>query len=132
MRWTSYVVLGLAVSMLSVMFVTEAALASDAKAKEYFRDTETTSHKMWLTDTSVEISYASQRCFGHFTGHITDHGSYLTAIASEYADLAPNCVFTITPDGENAYRIEQGFGCSAFHGAACSLSGRVARAQLLM
>ena len=124
--------LSLIVFLLSITFVTNAALASDAKAKEYFRDTETTSHKMWLTDTSVEISYASQRCFGHFTGHITDHGSYLTAIASEDADLAPNCVFTITPDGESAYRIEQGYGCSAFHGAACSLTGRVARAQSLM
>jgi uncharacterized protein YecT (DUF1311 family) len=123
-RWSLSVVLCLFVYLTSTTIVTQEAAASEHEGAEYTRDTTVGIHTMWLTDTKVEILYASQECIGDFTGLITDHGSYLTAVDPNPA-LAPECVFTITPDGENAYLIEQGMGCTAYHGAACHLSGRV-------
>ena len=111
--------------LLFVLCSPNLVSAFDPDWVEYMRASTASVHVMRINDTDVEITYGSQNCIGEFSGNITNHGSYLTAVDLNGAGFASECIFTIIPDGENAYRIEQGVGCTGYHGAFCELSGRV-------
>lgn len=77
----------------------------------------------------ARITYIGERCIGDFTGRVTRHSDRMTLSDPNY-ELAPECVFTLTERASGGIGIEQGSGCTAYHGAACSLTGTVQRSNL--
>ena len=128
-RWIASLLIKMVSILLSGTVITMAQPASDENWTEYINQTPASVHKMWLGDDTVEISYASQQCIGEFRGKVIDNGGYLIAFDTDSTALATTCTFKISPAGENAYRIQQGKGCSPYHGATCNLSGRVVKAE---
>lgn len=72
----------------------------------------------------IEIKYRGAGCIGQFEGFLRQNGSKLVAESDhEMSDLF--CLISILEDENGALHLEQGPGCSAYHGAKCSLSGTV-------
>lgn len=84
---------------------------------------------LMLGDEKARITYIGERCIGDFTGRISRHSDRIT-LSDPNSELAPECVFTLTESASRGIGIEQGNGCTAYHGAACSLAGEVHRVNV--
>ena len=77
-----------------------------------------------ITGNRIEVRYRGAACIGQFEGFLRQEGSNLIA-ESDYDMGETLCLITISEDQDGALHLEQGPGCSAYHGARCSLSGTV-------
>ena len=77
-----------------------------------------------ITGNRIEVRYRGAACIGHFEGFLRQEGSNLVA-ESDYDMGETLCLITMSEDQDGALHLKQGPGCSAYHGARCSLSGIV-------
>jgi hypothetical protein len=77
-----------------------------------------------ITGNRIEVRYRGAACIGQFDGFLRQEGPNLVA-ESDYEMGDRLCLITISEDQDGALHLEQGTGCSAYHGARCSLSGTV-------
>ncbi|MDB9943431.1 hypothetical protein OAD19_00040 [Octadecabacter sp.] len=78
-----------------------------------------------LSEFEASISVGTPECLGDFSGVVTKHDDRLTVIDPNRRLRGPECEFTLWPQGDRAFLIEQGEGCTPYHGATCSLQGYV-------
>jgi hypothetical protein len=78
-----------------------------------------------LGEFEASISVGTPKCLGDFSGIVTKHDDRLTVIDPNRRLSGPECEFTLWPQGDRAFWIEQGEGCTPYHGAMCSLQGYV-------
>lgn len=77
-----------------------------------------------ITGNRIEVRYRGAACIGQFEGLLRREGPNLVA-ESDYLMGARDCLITIAEDKNGALHLQQGPGCSDYHGARCSLSGTV-------
>ena len=77
-----------------------------------------------ITGNRIEVRYRGAACIGQFEGFLRQEGPNLVA-ESDYEMGDTLCLITISEDQDGALHLKQGPGCSAYHGARCSLSGTV-------
>lgn len=77
-----------------------------------------------VTGNRIEVRYRGAACIGQFEGFLRQDGSNLVA-ESDYDMGDTLCLITISENQDGALHLEQGTGCSDYHGARCSLSGTV-------
>lgn len=110
--------------MMAVMFAlhcsTAIAQSSGEEPQLYYH----TGRIVVITGTRVEIRYSGSACIARFDGFLREEGSSLVA-ESGYAIGDTICLLTFTEDADGALNIQQGPGCSDYHGFRCSLSGTV-------
>ena len=87
---------------------------------EYYQDDLT----LVLGNKKARITYMGPRCIADFTGRVTRHSDRII-LSDPNTEVAPGCIVTLTQNSSGSVTIEQGLGCLAYHGAACSLSGEV-------
>ena len=87
---------------------------------EYYQDGLT----LVLGEEKARITYMGPRCIADFTGRVTRHSDRIIS-SDPNTEVAPGCIVTLTQNSSGSVAIEQGLGCIAYHGAACSLSGEV-------
>lgn len=66
----------------------------------------------------AEITYAGHLCIGHMEGHVEKRSTSLFIVAE-------NCEISLSLGDDGGLDLEQGPGCTAYHGARCNLSGLV-------
>jgi len=66
----------------------------------------------------AEITYAGHLCIGHLEGHVEKRSTGLFI-------LAENCEISLSLRDDGGLDLDQGPGCSWYHGAYCNLSGSV-------
>lgn len=66
----------------------------------------------------AEITYAGHLCIGHLEGHVEKRSTGLFIVAE-------NCEISLSLRDDGGLDLDQGPGCSWYHGARCSLSGVV-------
>lgn len=106
-----------------IFFVSMFALIKAAEAQavgEYNQGGLT----LVLGDDKARITYMGERCIGDFTGYVTKYHDRIT-LSDPNAELSPECIFTLIVDQHESIIIDQGQGCTTYHGAECSLSGVV-------
>ena len=114
-----------ALSWISLVLCIVTASSALVKAQgitlgEYFQDGLT----LVLGGEKARITYIGPRCIADFTGRVTRHSGRII-LSDPNMDVAPGCIVTLTQNNSGSVTIEQGLGCTAYHGAACSLSGEV-------
>ena len=114
-----------ALSWISLVLCIVTASSALVKAQgitlgEYFQDGLT----LVLGGEKARITYIGPRCIADFTGRVTRHSDRII-LSDPNMDVAPGCIVTLTQNNSGSVTIEQGLGCTAYHGAACSLSGEV-------
>jgi hypothetical protein len=77
-----------------------------------------------ISGNRIEVRYRGAACIGQFEGLLRQEGPNLVA-ESDYFMGARDCLITIAEDKDGALHLQQGPGCSDYHGARCSLSGTV-------
>lgn len=119
-----------AIILLGLVLSSALSSASTSSAEEFTPgEYEGGNLTLMLGDEKARITYIGERCIGDFTGRVTRHSDRIT-LSDPNSELAPECVFTLTESASGGIEIEQGVGCTAYHGAACSLSGVVQRDNL--
>jgi hypothetical protein len=66
----------------------------------------------------AEITYAGHLCIGHLEGHVEKRSTGLFIVGE-------NCEISLSLGDDDGLDLDQGTGCSKYHGASCSLSGHV-------
>jgi hypothetical protein len=92
---------------------------------EYVSEDEDEILLLRLGEFEASISVGTPECLGDFSGAVTKHDDRLTVIDPNRRLSGPECEFTLWPQGDRAFLIEQGEGCTSYHGAMCSLQGYV-------
>lgn len=70
----------------------------------------------------VGVTYTGQGCIGAFDGKIREDAGGISFVGQ-------GCSIAVTKLGPFDFSLDQGPGCSDYHGAACSLSGYVRRSN---
>lgn len=112
---------------VAIVLIFQFAAIQGAQAQElgeYHADGLT----LILGSEKARIIYMGKRCVGDFTGRVVKHSDRIT-LSDPNTELAPECVVTLREVDPGTVVIEQGQGCTAYHGAACSISGTVHRIQ---
>ena len=66
----------------------------------------------------AEITYAGHLCIGHLEGQVEKRSTGLFIVAE-------NCEVSLSLRDDDSLDLDQGQGCTTYHGARCSLSGLV-------
>jgi hypothetical protein len=66
----------------------------------------------------AEITYAGDLCIGHLEGHVEKR-------STGWFIAAENCEISLSLRDDGGLDLDQGPGCTWYHGARCSLSGLV-------
>lgn len=75
--------------------------------------------ELTIRKDQAEIFYAGYLCIGHLEdGRIEKRSTGLFIVAED-------CEITVTLQEDGGVNLRQGYGCSTYHGARCSLSGSV-------
>lgn len=107
--------------LIVLMFLVAAIQAAYAQAVGEYQANGLT---LILGSEKARITYMGERCIGDFSGDVIRQHDRIMLVAPT-AELSPECVFTLTADQHGTIIIEQGEGCTTYHGAECSLSGTV-------
>lgn len=115
----------LAVAVMFPIFgFAQMASAEPIPAGEYRGFGDGAEMSMSITGNEFSISIAAAGCVGYAEGL---HRPFSDKIwVARVTDGFEACEITITDDGDH-YRIEQGDGCTYFHGASCGFSGQVSK-----
>lgn len=70
----------------------------------------------------VGVTYAEQGCIGAFDGEMREEAGSISFVGQ-------GCSISVTKLGHFDFSMDQGPGCSDYHGAACGLSGYVRRSN---
>lgn len=66
----------------------------------------------------AEITYAGHLCIGHLEGHVEKR-------STGWFIVAENCEISLSLRDDGGLDLDQGPGCTTYHGARCNLSGLV-------
>lgn len=119
----------LAVAIMFPIFgFAQMASAEPIPAGEYRGFGDGAEMSMSITGNEFRISIAAAGCLGYAEGlHDQQDDQQGNKVwVARVTDGYEACEITITDDGDH-YRIEQGDGCTYFHGASCSFSGQVSK-----
>lgn len=108
---------------VAIVLISQFAEIQSARAQavgEYLADGLT----LILGSEKARITYMGERCIGDFSGDVIRQHDRIMLVDLT-AELSPECVFTLTGGQHGTIIIEQGEGCTTYHGAECSLSGQV-------
>jgi hypothetical protein len=71
-----------------------------------------------LRKDQAEITYAGHLCLGHLEGHVKKQ-------STGWFIVAENCEISLSLRDDGGLDLDQGPGCTWYHGAYCNLSGLV-------
>ncbi|WP_340261042.1 lysozyme inhibitor LprI family protein [Roseobacter sp. HKCCA0882] len=110
-----------------VLFGAPQAAANQHEWQTYYGGDTDETLSLRLGQNRARIIIGSERCLGEFWGVVTRHSDHISLTDPNPRGrlLAPECEFELWPLINGGYRIEQGNGCTAYHGAMCDLSGVV-------
>jgi hypothetical protein len=74
--------------------------------------------KVIFRKDQAEITYAGHLCIGHLEGHVEKRSTGLFIVAE-------NCEISLSLRDDGGLDLDQGPGCTWYHGAYCNLSGLV-------
>lgn len=75
-----------------------------------------------IDDGLVGVTYTGQGCIGAFDGEMREEAGRISFVGQ-------GCSISVTKLGPFDFSMDQGPGCSDYHGGACSLSGYVRRSN---
>lgn len=110
---------------VAIVLISQFAAIQGAQAQE-LGEYRADGLSLILGHEKARITYMGERCIGDFTGRVVRHSDRIT-LSDPNTELAPECVVTLREVDPGTVVIEQGIGCTAYHGAACSISGAVHR-----
>jgi hypothetical protein len=71
-----------------------------------------------IENDKAEVTYRAIGCIGHFEADVVVDNN-------EIEFVGPDCTISITKFGPDEFYMDQGLGCTVYHGAACDFNGHV-------
>lgn len=114
--------------VLTLCFLT----ASSAAAETLLKDGKYESYEggaAIVNGNDVLLTIAADGCLGQAEGMLTAAEDGALTFSGTEESEGFICEMSITPKGKFGFIVEQGEGCSAYHGASCGFDGYYQRTQ---
>ncbi|QFU09859.1 hypothetical protein PARPLA_00578 [Rhodobacteraceae bacterium THAF1] len=111
------------VSTILTGCVNTAEVSRNSLDGSYSGNGDNASLSMFVQGQNANLILKGRGCLGEIQGRVDELSNGNWTVST--AEFGQSCKVTMKQDGPLSYIVDQGPGCSSFHGAACGFSGYV-------